>query len=713
MGPIRSLEGQLIGFTVFEIDMAPIYELIQDTTGLGETGETLIAKKDGDQALFLNPLRHDPDAALKRNIGLGERQAIPVQKALKGGSGSGISIDYRGQEVIAAWRYLPLLDWAMVAKIDLAEAFKPVAALRDFVLILAIAVMVLSIGVAFIVAKSISEPILNLQAGVEEVGKGNLDHRVATDAKDEIGQLGRAFDQMTVQLKAVTASRDELDKEIKERKKTEKELQKIMSEVDERIKELNCFFGISRLVERRGLNLEEILQGIVDLIPPAWQYPENTCANINLKDQEFRTGNFKETQWGLTQSIVVNDKAVGTLVVYYLEERPESDEGPFLKEERNLINSIAERIGRIIERNRAQNALVESEERFRELVEHSLTGISIIQDNQIVYQNPEQERLLGALPRPIKFADTDSIHPDDFNKVNAFYQKISTGNLPFGAMDFRFYPPGEKVSRSNLKWVQCQASRIEYLGKDAILVNMMDMTKAKELEHLLTIQDKMASLGRVAAGIAHEIRNPLSGINIYLNTLKKLHHKAGSEEKVEQILQHVNSASHKIESVIRRVMDFAKPSEPKLTLIDINQPITDAVNLTAVTMRKSGVNLQKQLADDLPPTYADSNLIEEMVLNLLNNAAEAMKSMEEGKKIIVTTSEDSDRIIVRVSDSGPGVPSEIRDKIFDPYFTTRPEGTGIGLSLSHRIITDHGGSLTVADSDLGGAEFRIEIPIKQ
>jgi signal transduction histidine kinase len=130
-------------------------------------------------------------------------------------------------------------------------------------------------------------------------------------------------------------------------------------------------------------------------------------------------------------------------------------------------------------------------------------------------------------------------------------------------------------------------------------------------------------------------------------------------------------------------------------------------------MRKSGVNLQKQLADDLPPTYADSNLIEEMVLNLLNNAAEAMKSMEEGKKIIVTTSEDSDRIIVRVSDSGPGVPSEIRDKIFDPYFTTRPEGTGIGLSLSHRIITDHGGSLTVADSDLGGAEFRIEIPIKQ
>ena len=227
----------------------------------------------------------------------------------------------------------------------------------------------------------------------------------------------------------------------------------------------------------------------------------------------------------------------------------------------------------------------------------------------------------------------------------------------------------------------------------------------------MTIQDKMASLGRVAAGIAHEIRNPLSGINIYLNTLKKLHHQAGSEEKVEQILRHLQSASIKIESVIRRVMDFAKPTEPKLTLTDINEPITDAINLTAVTMRKSGVNIETFLSNDLTRSYADKNLIEEIVLNLLNNAAEAMKTMEAGKKIVVASFAEDDQIIIRVSDSGPGVPPEIRDNILDPYFTTKHEGTGIGLSLCHRIVTDHGGSLTVSDSEFGGAEFRIKIPI--
>lgn len=636
-----------------------------------------------------------------------------MQQALNGRNGSGLAVDYRGKKVIAAWRYISSLDWGMVAKIDFAEAFEPVTKLRDFVVVLVIAFIGLSILAAFVVSKSLSDPIQALQQGAEEIGKGNLDHKVATDAKDEIGQLGRTFDQMTEQLKVVTASRNELDAEIKERKKVEKELQKSMNEVSERIKELNCLFEISRLVERRRLTLNEILQGIVELIPPAWRYPEITCAKIVIEGQEFTTANFEETNWALSQNIVVHAKTAGALSVYYLEERTESDEGPFLKEERNLINAVAERIGRIIERNRAQTALVESEKRFRDLVEHSLTGISIIHDGQVVYQNPQQERLLGPLPRPIKFTDTESIHPDDIAKVDAFYESIRAEKLPIGAMEFRFYPPGAKADRVNMKWVHCQTSRIEYQGKDAVLVNMMDMTKAKELEHLLTIQDKMASLGRVAAGIAHEIRNPLSGINIYLNTLKKLHHQEGSEEKVEQILQHLQSASIKIESVIRRVMDFSKPSEPKLAPININMPIEEAINLSEVSLRKRGVKIEKKLNENLPSCHLDAQLIEQVMLNLITNAAEAMKNTAETKIIAVTSTVEKDRIQVKVSDSGPGISLNMREMIFDPFYTTKDGSSGIGLSLSHRIITDHGGTLTVSAGEYGGAEFRIEIPINR
>jgi C4-dicarboxylate-specific signal transduction histidine kinase len=101
-----------------------------------------------------------------------------------------------------------------------------------------------------------------------------------------------------------------------------------------------------------------------------------------------------------------------------------------------------------------------------------------------------------------------------------------------------------------------------------------------------------------------------------------------------------------------------------------------------------------------------------MVLNLITNAAEAMKHMEKDKKIAIESSIENNRIMLTVSDSGPGVPADIRDKIFDPFFTTKPESSGIGLSLSRRIITDHGGSMAITDSKWSGAEFRIEIPIK-
>ena len=157
-----------MGVIVLEIDVASIFKLVQDSTGMGETGETLIARKEDDAVLFLNPLRHDPDAALKRKVVFGQSQAIPIQEALEGNSGHGFSIDYRGKKVIAVWRHVPLLDWGMVAKIDVSEASQAAATLRGFVLLFVAAVVILSIFLALIVAKSISDPIQVLEKAQRE-----------------------------------------------------------------------------------------------------------------------------------------------------------------------------------------------------------------------------------------------------------------------------------------------------------------------------------------------------------------------------------------------------------------------------------------------------------------------------------------------------------------------------------------------------------------
>jgi PAS domain S-box-containing protein len=709
--PIYNTDKKLTANLVFEINMSPVYDLIQDLTGLGETGETLIAKKNNGEILFLNPLRHDSEAALKRTAQMGDDQAIPIQQALQGINGHGLSTDYRGENVVAVWRRIPMLGWGAVTKIDASEAFYAVNMLRNSILVIAFTFVGLSIIVSLLVAKKVSDPIEKLQLGVKEVGRGNLDHRVGMLGRDEIGMLGRAFDKMTARLKSITATKKQLDREIIARKNIEKELKNNLAALGERIKELNCLFEISRLIDQHPDSLEDILQGIVGLISPAFRFPDIAAVRINMNNQLYETDNFVNTDWQLTQEIIIKNSPIGNLTVVYLEKRPTMDEGPFLKEERDLVKAITERLGKIYERVHAQDGLISSEKRFRDLVEYSLTGISIVQNDQVVFQNQAQERLVGPLPRSFLLNSPEMIHPNDVEKVKPLSKMIENGQIQKIETDFRFYPDGEFGNDRYIKWVNCRAISFDYQGKQSLLVNLVDLTQAKELERLLGIQDKMASLGRVAAGIAHEIRNPLSGINIYLNTLKRLLGKDNTDEKQRLILDQVQSASQKIEMVIRRVMDFARPSEPKLELTDINQPLMEAIKLISVTLRKSGIILEQSLADNLPLIQADKNLIEETVLNLLNNAAAALRSKKEGKKIRVSSLVEKKHIVIQICDSGPGIPIKIRDKIFDPYFTTKPEGTGIGLSISSRIIKDHGGSIIASDCNLGGAEFRIELPI--
>ncbi|HBC85538.1 MAG TPA: hypothetical protein DCZ94_01150 [Lentisphaeria bacterium] len=207
-GPVQDSNGKFIGVIAFEADLELIYKMILDKIGLGETGESLLVKKEGGNVVYLNPLRFDSDATFKKKIPIGAKLAIPAQEAAQGRNGAGITLDYRGEKVIAAWRNIPSMGWGLVAKIDSREAFADVSNLERLAVIILLIVSSLAGIMAYSVAKSISNPIQKLSEGVKMIGAGNLDFRVGTKLKDEIGQLSRAFDKMTGDLKAATASRD-------------------------------------------------------------------------------------------------------------------------------------------------------------------------------------------------------------------------------------------------------------------------------------------------------------------------------------------------------------------------------------------------------------------------------------------------------------------------------------------------------------------------
>lgn len=362
----------------------------------------------------------------------------------------------------------------------------------------------------------------------------------------------------------------------------------------------------------------------------------------------------------------------------------------------------------ITHRIETSRRLDESELRFRTLVEHLPVGILILKDGRVVYSNPEQKRLFGVERDDFYFDELMSAPPGDLQKLYELDEDPLLQNGRTWENELRFYPWGKVYNSMEMRWVLCRATSISFRGGPAFLVIMLDIGRAKELEYMVKVQDKMASLGRVAAGIAHEIRNPLSGVNMYLSALKDS--PLAGDGNTAVIIEKIRAASSRIEAVVKRVLDFSRPTKPTLAWMQVNRALENVLELSVVTLRKEDVTLETDLARDLPLIYADQQLLEQVFLNLVTNAMQAMRDWDGPKKLLMETGMNAERILVQVSDSGPGVPPEIRDRIFDPFFTGTSQGSGIGLSLCRRIISDLGGSLAYEESRWGGAQFTVVLP---
>jgi len=249
--------GKARGVIAFKLDTKGLYRHLTDYTGLGMTGEICLGTRLNGKIVFAGPLRHDPAAAFRRTVTLGSPLARPLQYAVARKRGSGIVLDYRGKKTVAVWRYFEPLHLGFVVKQDVDEAFAPVAAIRRWALIIGGITVIFVMFVSAVVAKSVSRPIKRLQDGVERVGRGDLSHRVGTDTMDEIGQLSRAVDAMTENLSRITASRDELDREIAVRKKAERDMRKS----EERLREYSR--NLEVMVDRRTAALRDMQRQLI------------------------------------------------------------------------------------------------------------------------------------------------------------------------------------------------------------------------------------------------------------------------------------------------------------------------------------------------------------------------------------------------------------------------------------------------------------------
>ncbi|HTL50994.1 MAG TPA: ATP-binding protein [Planctomycetota bacterium] len=235
-------------------------------------------------------------------------------------------------------------------------------------------------------------------------------------------------------------------------------------------------------------------------------------------------------------------------------------------------------------------------------------------------------------------------------------------------------------------------------------------TKNKQLESLLMNAEKLASVGRLAAGVAHEIRNPLTSLKLSLFSIGKA---VKGNTKIEDNVRVMSEEILRLETVVRNFLEFSRPPSLRLRPTAVRALIDDLLSLYRHQLSKANVTTHIDVPLDLPQVNVDPDQIKQVFLNLLVNAVDAMKN---GGSIQITAETvpgegGTTDILFRFQDSGPGIPEEVRAKIFEAFFTTKTEGTGLGLAISSRIMKNHGGSLTLDSESTPGATFLARIPV--
>ncbi|MBN2462028.1 MAG: response regulator [Dehalococcoidia bacterium] len=358
------------------------------------------------------------------------------------------------------------------------------------------------------------------------------------------------------------------------------------------------------------------------------------------------------------------------------------------------------------ERKQAEQELKASEERYRLLVENANEAIIVAQDGMLKFANPKAAELSGySIKELTSMPFTDIIHPDDRDMVVDRYLRRMQGEvLP------QIYPFRIIDKAGDIKWAEINSVSIIWEGKPATLNFLDDITERKKTEQQALVNAKLASVGELVSGVAHEINNPLTGVIGYAQLLAD---RQDVPHDVKDDLQKIYEESQRTVRIVQNLLRFARQYKPEKNLVDINELLERTLELEAYKLSTGNIELSTKLAADIPLILADYNQLQQVILNIVTNAQQAMDETKRKGKITVVTDAVEDYARISIADNGPGIEQENITRIFDPFFTTKPEGSGSGLGLSvcHGIITEHEGNLYAESTPDKGTTFIIELPI--
>jgi PAS domain S-box-containing protein len=401
-----------------------------------------------------------------------------------------------------------------------------------------------------------------------------------------------------------------------------------------------------------------------------------------------------------------DDRTLGVLVVQTYDKDVRYGE-----REKEVLAFVAQHIAGAIARKRAEQEIKRNVSLLQSSIESTTDGLLVVDGRgSVVAFNQRFTQLWRVRPELLETRDSDALLSSVMDQLKApdqFLAKIQDllAHPQAEAFDVLEFKDGRVFERYSIP----QRQDGEPVGR---VWSFRDITERTQAEQALRQTEKLAAMGSLLAGVAHELNNPLSVILGQAELLRRTVGFGPLAQKADQIAQ----AAGRCASIVGNFLALARQRPPERRRVALNEIVREALDIVAYPLRMDGVEVVVDLDPELPILVGDPHQLHQVVLNLITNAQDAMRGTDGPKMMVVSTSFDpaTRRLRLEVSDTGPGIPAAIRPRLFEPFFTTKPQGqgTGLGLSLCQGIVENHGGTIEAESEEGKGALFRVLLPLE-
>jgi two-component system NtrC family sensor kinase len=363
----------------------------------------------------------------------------------------------------------------------------------------------------------------------------------------------------------------------------------------------------------------------------------------------------------------------------------------------------------ITERREMERRLHQQQEFARRLVD-SFPDLILVLDTSANYTfvSPRSKEILGYEPQEIAAMDfARCAHPEDMPAVQALYDDIVAGRQTFASLEARIRHKLGKWRRIRFNFSPLWDAK----GKnEGVVLSGRDVTDLKRLEEQLIQAEKLAAMGQMLAGVAHELNNPLTAI---LGVTELLREREGTDDPTKRQLELTHRQARRAARIVQNLLEFSRPASPHKKSLDVNGLVERTLQLHEHSLRRNNIEVEFRPEPGLPSVVGDANQLIQVFLNLVTNAEQAIREVRDSGRIQLRLASNANRVRVTVQDDGIGIRPEALPRIFDPFYTTkRPGGgTGLGLSICMSIIREHGGNIEAETLPAGGTAFTVTLPI--